>query len=107
MTSDLLLKTYLRDDAGTPLGHGMPSGRPLRADGEGHHEAWLRLLRLDPCAYCGVPAGGTADHVEPRSRATRAPGGAYSWTNVVGACERCNGRKADRSLLRFLWVRAR
>ena len=42
-----------------------------------------------------------------RSRATRAPGGAYSWTNVVGACERCNGRKADRSLLRFLWVRAR
>lgn len=107
MTSDVLLTTYLRDDAGTPLGGGMPSGRPLRTDGERHHDAWLRLLRLDPCAYCGRARGGTVDHVEPRSRTARGLGGAHSWTNVVGACEPCNGRKADRSLLWFLWVRAR
>jgi len=30
---------FLREDAGTPLGAGMPSGRPLRADGQSHYEA--------------------------------------------------------------------
>lgn len=105
MTLDTLFTTYLRDDAGSPLGAGMPSGRPLRADGEGHHAAWLRLLRFDPCASCGAARSGTVDHVEPRCRATRGRGGAHSWTNVVGACERCNGRKADRSLLLFLHAR--
>ncbi|MTD46998.1 HNH endonuclease [Conexibacter sp. W3-3-2] len=105
MTRDALLTTYLRDDAGTPLGPGMPGGRPLRRDGERHYDAWLALVRLDPCAYCGVVPAGTVDHVEPRSRSTRGLGGAHGWTNVVGACERCNGRKADRPLLAFLRAR--
>ncbi|HET9517230.1 MAG TPA: HNH endonuclease, partial [Actinoplanes sp.] len=43
------------------------------------------------CAYCGGHAT-TIDHVLPRSR-----GGANSWTNTVAACERCNGRKGDRT----------
>ena len=43
------------------------------------------------CAYC---TGGatTIDHVLPRSR-----GGGNTWTNTVAACERCNGRKGDRT----------
>ncbi len=91
MIDSRTLHTFLRDDAGTPLGPGMPSGAPLRLDtpdgactpdgafstpictggtptgGDRHYDAWLRLLRADPCAYCGGP-GGTVDHVEPRSR---------------------------------------
>nr|WP_320670781.1 HNH endonuclease [Patulibacter sp. DM4] len=101
------LDRFLREDAGTPLGVGMPSGRPLRLDGERHYDAWLRLLRADPCAYCGARTGTarTIDHVEPRSRSTRGIGSAHGWINVVAACQRCNGAKADRPLLLFLLTR--
>ena len=44
------------------------------------------------CAYCRVRAASTVDHVLPRSR-----GGAHSWENTVGACERCNAKKAART----------
>ena len=99
---------FLRDDAGSPLGPGMPSGRPLRADGQSHYEAWLSLERLDPCAYCATPGpSGTVDHVEPRSRSTRGLGGAHAWLNTVGACVGCNGAKRDSGLLAFLHRRAR
>lgn len=51
------------------------------------------VLRRDKhvCAYCGG-RGTTIDHVLPKSR-----GGGDTWTNLVAACERCNGRKADRT----------
>lgn len=48
------------------------------------------------CQYCGVQPGRaqlTIDHVIPRSR-----GGRSTWTNCALACERCNGRKGDRTL---------
>jgi len=98
------METYLRDDAGSPLGVGMPSGRPLRADGQSHYEAWQALLRRDPCAYCGAAgAGGTVDHVEPRSRPARGLGAtAHVWLNLAGACAACNGAKRDSDLLVFL-----
>jgi len=106
MDPEQTLHTFLRDDAGTPLGTGMPSGAPLRVDRECHYDAWLRLLRADACAYCGGP-GGTIDHIEPRSRTARGLGSAHSWLNVVGACTRCNGAKRDRSLLAFLRLTSR
>lgn len=96
-----VLDEFLRDDGGTPLGRGYPSGRPLRRDGERHYDAWLRMLRADPCSYCGGP-GGTVDHVEPRARAARGIGSVHGWTNTVGACAPCNGRKSDRALLVWL-----
>ncbi len=99
------LHDFLRDDASTPLGRGMPSGAPLRHDGERHYDAWLRIVRAEACAYCGGP-GGTVDHVEPRSRAGRGVGSVHSWLNVVGACAPCNGAKRDRALLHFLRTRA-
>ncbi len=43
------------------------------------------------CAYCGAKAT-TLDHILPRSR-----GGAWSWLNVVAACEGCNHRKGNRT----------
>ena len=100
-----VIEEFLRDDAGTPLGVGFPSGRPLRVDGERHYDAWLRLLRAEPCAFCGG-AGGTVDHVEPRARTVRGLGSAHGWQNVVGACGPCNRAKADRPLLAFLLGRA-
>ena len=96
-----ILRNFLRDDAGSPLGRGMPSGRPLREDGESHYGAWQSLLRRDPCAYC-PGAGGTVDHIEPRCRPSRGVGSPHGWVNTTGACTRCNGAKRDRPLLEFL-----
>lgn len=47
------------------------------------------------CQYCGLePARQmlTLDHVLPRSR-----GGKTTWENVVAACQKCNGRKGNRT----------
>ena len=93
---------YLRDDAGSPLGIGMPSGGPLREDGQSHYEAWQSLLRRDPCSYCDAGVSGTVDHVDPRSRAARGIGTVHGWVNTVGSCARCNGAKRDVALLTFL-----
>lgn len=98
-----LMSDFLRDDGGSPLGAGMPSGGPLRTDGQSHYEAWQTLLRRDACSYCGEHGpGGTVDHVEPRSRSARGIGTVHGWINTVGACARCNGSKRDLELLVFL-----
>ncbi len=47
------------------------------------------------CQYCGSQPSRkdlTVDHVVPRSR-----GGHTHWENVVTACQRCNGRKGNRT----------
>lgn len=47
------------------------------------------------CQYCGKPSPRhdlTVDHILPRSR-----GGHTTWENVVTACQRCNGRKGNRT----------
>ena len=107
---------YEESHAGHPLGPGMPPGSPLRLDGETHHEAWMRIIRMDPCAFCNrdvlpytsglcIP-GGTVDHIEPKSLPVKGLGGAHAWLNLTGACERCNTKKSDRDLLEFLFIRA-
>ena len=88
---------FLRDDAGTPLGSGMPSGSPLRADGQSHYEAWLALVRRTRARTApSAPArpGGTVDHVDPRSRQARGLGTAHGWQNTVGACRALQRRQA-------------
>ncbi len=54
------------------------------------------VLRRDhyTCQYCGSTKSLTIDHIIPRSK-----GGKNTWDNVVAACERCNSRKGDRTLL--------
>src|SRR4051794_19767205 len=101
MTDTRPIDEFLRDDAGTPLGAGMPSGSPLRVDGESHYQAWLALVRRDPCSYCPGP-GGTVDHVDPRCRSARGLGSVHGWVNTVGACTRCNAAKRDLPMLDFL-----
>lgn len=49
------------------------------------------------CAYCPSTAT-TIDHVVPRAK-----GGPHRWENVVAACQRCNGVKADRTLAELGW----
>lgn len=119
---------FLSDHPGHPLGPGMPTGTPLRREvfhqptqiwrGESHLMAWERIVRGDPCAYCGevihynqgaedfMLGAGTADHIEPKTLPVRGLGGAYSWMNLTGACSRCNGSKARKPLLLFMWERA-
>jgi hypothetical protein len=99
------LRRFLSDHPGTPLGHGYPLGRTLREDGESHREAWMRILRSDPCGFCGESPAGTLDHIEPRAFPARGLGGLHSHLNYSAACEACNSRKAARSLLTFLRVR--
>lgn len=64
---------------------------------------WQRKVRLtrdnifkrdgNACQYCGTTRERmTIDHVFPRSR-----GGRNTWENLVSACERCNGRKNNRT----------
>lgn len=52
-----------------------------------------RVLRRDPCAYCGEPST-QLDHVEPK-----AHGGSDESANRAGSCAKCNGRKQDMPLL--------
>ena len=50
---------------------------------------------LNICAYCGVrfqERSLTRDHIKPVSQ-----GGETSWTNLVTACTRCNGKKDSRT----------
>lgn len=59
------------------------------------HE-WARILRNDPCAYCGSPVEAI-DHIHPV-----ALGGEHRWSNLTGACHDCNRRKSAKTLLAFL-----
>jgi 5-methylcytosine-specific restriction endonuclease McrA len=92
------LRDYDEDHPGHPLGRGMPPGAPFRLD-ESHTDGWQRVVRADPCAYCGSRPAGTVDHIVPRSEGRY---GLHGWTNFAGACESCNGSKDSESLLAFL-----
>lgn len=76
------LSRYVR----VPYRREAPLTRRAVLDRDGHE-----------CVYCGQRAD-TIDHVRPRSR-----GGLHTWTNVVGACARCNHRKGDRLLAEIGW----
>jgi 5-methylcytosine-specific restriction endonuclease McrA len=62
---------------------------------------WIRLIRNDPCAYCGAVGGGTVDHIVPISR-----GGRNHWANLTGACGSCNDSKGNRPLLQWILAKA-
>lgn len=60
-------------------------------------EAYLALIDLEPCSYCGGK-GGHADHIVPLSRRRLAPdvaGGTNDWWNFAPACKSCNSSKHD------------
>jgi 5-methylcytosine-specific restriction endonuclease McrA len=45
---------------------------------------------MSACHYCGNPGAKTRDHIVPK-----ALGGLDRTWNIVRACVRCNGRKAN------------
>ncbi len=68
--------------------------RQRKLVGPGVSEAdWIRLCNrfAGRCAYCGVRAKLTLDHVVPVSR-----GGQHSIGNILPACGGCNSRKRAR-----------
>lgn len=68
-------------------------GKRVRVPGVGE---WYHILQRDPCSYCNG-RGGTVDHVRPL-----AIGHDDGIANWAGACEGCNGRKADQGVLWFI-----
>jgi 5-methylcytosine-specific restriction endonuclease McrA len=62
----------------------------------GATEVYVSILRLDPCAYCGGPAGDI-DHIQAVSA-----GGGHVWSNMTSACRSCNAIKHTASLLTAL-----
>jgi HNH endonuclease len=80
----------MQDELGTET--GMPWGTDTPAG------AFRKMLKADPCAYCGRRRGGTIDHIVPRgSGGISAPS-----LNGTGSCFRCNNMKSDTPLLEFL-----
>jgi 5-methylcytosine-specific restriction endonuclease McrA len=63
-------------------------------------QAFITVLRDDPCSYCGAAAPSHIDHIVPASK-----GGCGEWGNLTAACKSCNSVKKDRPLLRFLLER--
>lgn len=62
-------------------------------------EPYKRMLRRDPCSYCGTPGVYVElDHIQPRAR-----GGANRWWNYTAACGGCNVLKFDDPMLYWLW----
>lgn len=110
---------WLSIEPGHQLGHGMPMGTTLRYDGESHRAAWMRIMRADPCAYCGTVihydqgmgvsrwGAGTVDHIVPQNPRVSygGLGGKWDWPNMAGACGPCNTSKNDLPLLEFLHKR--
>lgn len=58
--------------------------------------AYAKILRNDPCSYCGAPTEHL-DHIVPLSK-----GGDHDWTNLTAACASCNLSKGTDSLLHFM-----
>lgn len=106
-------RRFASDHPGHPLGKGMPMGRSTRIEflkpetgtwrGESHYEAWQRMVRFDPCSYCGsLRIKNTVDHIAPRSTHVTGIGGAHSWLNLTAACGPCNEAKSDQHMLVFM-----
>lgn len=82
----------------------VPAGRKASSKRYTPHTSravWDRLLKRDPCVYCGVkliPSQITIDHIDPKALG----GSKGSWTNRAGSCRPCNAAKAHTPLLFFM-----
>lgn len=76
--------------------YGKRPDRPLTDEGIRLRIDYEAIIRKDPCAYCGGPAG-EVDHIEPLKR-----GGSSEWDNLGPACRSCNSSKHATPLLAYL-----
>lgn len=58
----------------------------------------LLLRDNSTCQYCGSEQDLTVDHVKPVSK-----GGLWEWSNLVTACNKCNGKKGSKTLKQLGW----
>lgn len=70
--------------------------RQLEPGDRADMRAYVKVLRADPCSYCGEP-GGTVDHITPV-----AANGDLGWKNLTASCRSCNASKSTTPLLVFL-----
>ncbi|MGQ5576334.1 HNH endonuclease signature motif containing protein [Streptomyces sp. ECR3.8] len=57
---------------------------------------YMKLIRADPCVYCGSPAEHV-DHI-----IALAKRGAHEWDNLAPTCATCNTSKATHDVLTFM-----
>ena len=50
------------------------------------------------CRYCGSGQDLTVDHIKPVCK-----GGTWEWSNLVTACNKCNGKKGSKTLKQLGW----
>jgi len=65
--------------------------------------AYKKIIRNDPCSYCGKPVNKdepkhTADHIHPRAKLIEE----CDWDNFTVACKVCNNRKGDKPVFVFI-----
>ena len=65
--------------------------------------AWKRIIRKDPCCYCGAPPSknpveNTVEHLIPRSQLTEE----CNWDILAGACFSCNNGRGDMPFLKYI-----
>lgn len=81
------VKAYAREAQASRQGARTPKAKEF-----------IKILRADPCSYCGTYGQVMhLDHVDPVRH-----GGSKTWGNLTAACQRCNSRKKDKSLLQFM-----
>jgi len=61
---------------------------------------YAKVLRNDPCSYCGKPGPSTVDHIIPVSK-----GGTNDISNLTAACADCNSLKHNKDVLTFMLQR--
>lgn len=105
-TPEQRAKAYLRTRryAQTPKGRAAFLAAKLKRrsmDGlSGEAKAFLPVLLMDPCSYCGG-LGGEIDHIHPVTH-----GGDGEIGNLAASCRSCNAKKNSQSLLEFLLRKA-
>ena len=70
---------------------------------------YVKMLKQDPCVFCGG-IGGTIEHIVPRHSlpvvSVEAEGQSRDhWTNLAASCHGCNKRKGTKSLLVYMLKR--
>ncbi len=76
--------------------HNRRAAKAKMSQVSGETAEYVKILRRDPCAYCGAPCEHI-DHIIPF-----ADGGITEWINLAPACAACNHRKSRQALLTFL-----
>lgn len=82
-----------------------PVDKPRRGYSTVHRE-WAKVLRLDPCAYCGARSG-SVDHLTAQPLGKFGDSSLDVPENMVGACLSCNGAKGNARSPLFMLLAVR